>query len=309
MANRVGQKIKLTSIDELLCVPEEKGYTEIEVSKIRAFKNHPFRVIDDDKMHELVESVMMNGVLTPVIVRPVEDDSYEMISGHRRLFAVNQIGLEKIPAIIKEYTDDDAVLAMVDSNLQREEILPSEKAFAYKMRYDAMRRKAGRPSKNASRIGTNLSEGRADEELAQQVGESRGQLHRYLRLVELIPPILDLVDKKALALATAVEVSFLEREVQEMLYEYMLENDICKTFQIFALRDYLKDHDTISKMERIRILNENAPKDESNRFQQLTITKKKLQEYFPVFYTRSQMENVLYKLLEDWKKENEKAEE
>ena len=200
------------------------------------------------------------------------------------------------------HTDDDAVLAMVDSNLQREEILPSEKAFAYKMRYDAMRRKAGRPSKNESRIGTNLSEGRADEELAQQVGESRGQLHRYLRLVELIPPILDLVDKKALALATAVEVSFLEQEVQEMLYEYMLENDICKTFQNLALRDYLKDHDTISKMELIRILNENAPKDESNRFQQLTITKKKLQEYFPVFYTRSQLENVLYKLLEDWKK-------
>jgi len=225
-----------------------------------------------------------------------------MISGHRRLFAVNQIGLEKIPAIVKEYDDDEAVLAMVDSNLQREEILPSEKAFAYKMKYDAMRRKAGRPSKNnSSQFGRNFQ---TDIVLAEQVGESRGQLHRYLRLVELIPPILDLVDKKALALATAVEVSFLDHKIQAMLYDYMLENDICKTFQIFAVRDYLKEHDTISKMELIRILNENAPLNENNRFQKITLTKDKLREFFPVFYTKSQMENVLFKLLEDWKKEN-----
>lgn len=189
---------------------------------------------DDDKMHDLVESIMMNGVLVPVTVRPLEDGDYEMISGHRRLFAVNQIGLEKIPAIVKEYDDDEAVLAMV----------------------------------------------------------------------ELIPPILDLVDKKDLALATAVEVSFLNHKIQEMIYDYMLENDICKTFQIFAVRDYLKEHDTISKMELIRILNENAPLNENNRFQKIILTKDKLREFFPVFYTKSQMENVLFKLLEDWKKEN-----
>lgn len=192
---------------------------------------------DDDKMHDLVESIMMNGVLVPVTVRPLEDGDYEMISGHRWLFAVNQIGLEKIPAIVKEYDDDEAVLAMVDSNLQREEILPSEKAFAYKMKYDAMRRKAGRPSKNnSSQFGRNFQ---TDIVLADQVGESRVQLHRYLRLVELI-----------------------------------------------------------------RILNENAPLNENNRFQKITLTKDKLREFFPVFYTKSQMENVLFKLLEDWKKEN-----
>lgn len=258
-------------------------------------------------MHELVESIMLNGVLVPVTVRPLEDGDYEMISGHRRLFAVKEIGFDKIPAIVKKYDDDEAVLAMVDSNLQREEILPSEKAFAYKMRYDAMRRQGQRSDLTSSRIGTKLPEGRADDELAERVGESRGQLHRYLRLVELIPPILELVDKKALALATAVEVSFLDHEVQEMLYEYMLENDICKTFQIFALRDYLKENETISKMELMRILNENAPKDESNRFQQLTITKKKLLEYFPTFYTRSQMEKVLFSLLEEWKKKNDET--
>ena len=306
MPKRVGQKIKMTSIDELLCVPSVSGCDEIEVSKIRPFKDHPFKVLDDDKMHELVESIMMNGVLVPVTVRPIEDGAYEMISGHRRLYAVKEIGLEKIPAIIKNYDDDEAILAMVDSNLQREEILPSEKAFAYKMRYEAMRRKAGRPLKNnSSRVGRNFQ---TDVVLAEEVGESRGQLHRYLRITELIPPLLDLVDKKALALATAVEISFLDAKVQEMLYAYMLENDICKTFQIFALRDYLKEHETISKMELIRILNENAPINENNRFQKITITRERLKDFFPVFYTKSQMETVLFQLLTEWKKQNNKSE-
>ena len=305
MPKRVGQKIKMTSVDELLGVPSVAGCDEIEVIKIRAFKNHPFKVIDDDKMHELVESIMMNGVLVPVTVRPVEDGNYEMISGHRRLYAVKEIGLERIPAIVKEYDDDEAILAMVDSNLQREEILPSEKAHAYKMRYDAMKRCVGRPKKY-SQSG---SISQTDEVLAQMIGESRNQLHRYLRLAEVIPCILDLVDKKALALVTAVEVSYLDKSVQEMLYEYMMDNDICKAFQLYAVREYLKEHETITRMELWRILNENAPKDESNRFQQLTITKKKLQEYFPVFYTKSQMEKVLYQLLEEWKKQNNKLEE
>ena len=304
MAKRVGQKIKMTSIDELLCVPSVAGCDEIEVAKIRPFKNHPFKVLDDDKMHELVESIMLNGVLVPVTVRPLEDGDYEMISGHRRLFAVKEIGLERIPAIVKEYDDDEAVLAMVDSNLQREEILPSEKAFAYKMRYEAMRRKAGRPSKNnSSQFGRNFQ---TDIVLAKEVGESRGQLHRYLRLAELIPDILNLVDTKVLALATGVEISFLDEKVQGYLYEYMKENGACKTYQIFALREYLKENEDITRLETIRILNENLPKDESNRFQRIELTKPKLLEFFPPFYTKPQMENVIFSLLEQWKKENEK---
>ena len=300
MAKRVGQKIKLASVDELLGVPSTEGCQDIEVVKIHPFENHPFKVLDDDKMHELVESIMMNGVLTPVIVRQLEDGNYQMISGHRRLFAANQIGMEKIPAIVKDYSDDEAVLAMVDSNLQREEILPSEKAFAYKMRYDAMKRSVGRPKKY-SQLG---SISQTDEALAAEVGESRNQVHRFLRLTEVIPAILDLVDKKALAIVTAVEVSYLSPQVQKMLYDYMLENGICKAFQLYALRDYLKEHESITKMELIRILNENAPKNETNKFQKITIPKAKLKEYFPTFYTRSQIENVLFKLLEDWKKEN-----
>lgn len=149
---------------------------------------------------------------------------------------------------------------------------------------------------------------RSDEQLAKDVGESRNQVHRFLRLAEVIQCILDLVDKKVLAFVTAVEISYLDSEVQEMLYEYMMENDICKTFQLYALRDYMKEHETITKMELMRILNENAPKDESNRFQQLTITKKKLQEYFPTFYIKSQMEKVLFSLLEEWREKNSEKE-
>ena len=307
MAKRIGQKIKLASVDELLGVPSVEGCQDIEVAKIHPFENHPFKVLDDDKMHELVESIMMNGVLTPVIVRQLEDGHYQMISGHRRLFAVNQIGLEKIPAIVKEYSDDEAVLAMVDSNLQREEILPSEKAFAYKMRYEAMKRKAGRPSKNnSSQFGRNFQ---TDIVLAEEVGESRNQVHRFMRLTELIPSILDLVDRKIVAIVTAVEISYLTADVQEMLYDYMKENGECKAYQIYALRDYLKDNGKITRLELIRILNENAPKNETNKFQKITISTTKLKEYFPTFYTRSQIENVLFKLLEEWKKENGDKEE
>ena len=304
MANRIGQKIKLASVDELLGVPSTEGCLDIEVARIHPFKDHPFKVIDDDKMHELVESIMMNGVLVPVIVRQMDDGDYQMIAGHRRLFAVNQIGMEKIPAIVKEYTDDEAILAMVDSNLQREEILPSEKAFAYKMRYEAMRRQGSRNDLTSSQIGTKLESTRADDVLAQQVGESRNQVHRFMRLTELIPPILELVDRKIVAIVTAVEISYLDSAVQVMLYNYMKENGECKAYQIYALRDYMKDHENITKLELIKILNENAPRNETNKFQKITIPTTKLKEYFPTFYTKSQIENVLFQLLEDWKKEN-----
>ena len=304
MPKKTGRKNKTISADELFVVTSMTGCNGIEVAKIRPFKDYPFKVLDDDKMHELVEDIMLNGILVPVTVRPVEDGEYEMISGHRRLFAVKEIGLDKIPAIVKKYDDDEAVLAMVDSSLQREEILPSEKAFAYKMRYEAMRRQGQRNNTTSSRLGRKLW---ADEQLAEDVGESRNQVHRFIRLAEVIPRILNLVDKNALAVVTAVEISYLDPQVQEMLYDYMMENDICKAFQLYALRDYLKDHETITRMELIQILNENAPKDESNRFQQLTITKKKLQEYFPMFYTKSQMEKVLFSLLEEWKENNSEA--
>ena len=170
MKNRSGEKIKLTSIDELLGVINEESAMEIEIDKIHPFAGHPFKVIDDEKMQDLIDSIRENGVLTPVLIRPDNHDSYEMISGHRRMHAAQLAGLVTIPAIVREMTDDDAVIAMVDANIQREELLASEKAFAYKMKLGAMKRQSGRPTKNNScQSGTHL---RSDEELGEQVGES-----------------------------------------------------------------------------------------------------------------------------------------
>ena len=300
MSKKTGKRLRISSIDELH-IPRISGYDEIEVSKIRPFKNHPFKVLDDDKMHKLVESIMLNGIQVPVIVRPLEAGNYEMISGHRRLFAAKQIGLKKISAVVKDYDDDEAVMVLVDSNLQREVIFPSEKAFAYKMRYEAMRRQGNHDRKTSPKYGRKLF---ADEQFASVMGESMQQVHRFLRLAEVIPCILDLVDKDALAVATAVEVSYLEPSIQKMLYEYMTEIDICKSYQLYALRDYLKGHKTVTRMELFRILSENAPVDTSNMFQKITIYKNKLREYFPTFYTKSQMEKIIFDLLADWKKKN-----
>ncbi|MEQ2366683.1 ParB/RepB/Spo0J family partition protein, partial [Coprococcus sp. CLA-AA-H190] len=199
MKNRSGEKIKLTSIDELLGVVNEESAMEIEIDKIHPFAGHPFKVIDDEKMQDLIDSIQENGVLTPVLIRPDNHDGYEMISGHRRMHAAQLAGLVTIPAIVREMTDDDAVIAMVDANIQREELLPSEKAFAYKMKLEAMKRQAGRPSKNNSgQNDQNLSGLVSRDVLAQQVGESSKQIQRFIRLTELIPDLLELVDKKRL---------------------------------------------------------------------------------------------------------------
>ena len=192
MASRVAGKIKLQSVDELLGVPEIAGTQEIEIGRIHAFPNHPFKVLDDEKMDTLVDSIRKNGILNPVIVRPDQSGNYEMISGHRRLHAARIVGLKKIPAIVKEMSDDEAIIKMVDANIQREEILPSEKAFAYKMKLDALKRTAGRPTKeNACHNGTHL---RSDQELALQVGDSARSIQRYVRLdKELLNGIFDLI--------------------------------------------------------------------------------------------------------------------
>ncbi|MCI5880576.1 MAG: ParB/RepB/Spo0J family partition protein, partial [Clostridium sp.] len=171
MATRPGQKIKMTSIDELLCVPETEGTTELDIRAIYPFENHPFKVLDDEKMEELVDSIKANGILTPVIVRPDDEGTYEMISGHRRLHAAERAGLTKIPAIIKELTDDESTILMVDANIQREEILPSEKAIAYKMKLDAIKRQGARDRKadtTSAQVGRKLE---SADLVAQQVGE------------------------------------------------------------------------------------------------------------------------------------------
>ncbi len=226
MAERSGKKIELTPFDDLFQTDESREdlqkerLTEIPLTQIRDFPDHPYQVKDDENMMELVESVKTYGLLQPVLLRPLPDGTFEMVSGHRRKRAFELAGIEKIPSRIRELSRDEAILMMVDSNLQRDEILPSEKAFAYKMRLDAMKRQAGRPPKeNASPVATNLPKGRSDEELGSLVGESKDQIRRYIRLTELIPDLLALVDEKRIALRPAVEISYLSPEAQGWLYE------------------------------------------------------------------------------------------
>ena len=257
MASRVAGKIKLQSVDELLGVPEIAGTQEIEIGRIHAFPNHPFKVLDDEKMDTLVDSIRENGILNPVIVRPDQSGNYEMISGHRRLHAAKIVELKKVPAIVKEMSDDEAIIKMVDANIQREEILPSEKAFAYKMKLDALKRTAGRPTKeNACHNGTHL---RSDQELALQVGDSARSIQRYIRLTELIPELLDYVDNKKIGLVMAVDLSYLDEQVQKWVYEYFKENGFLKPVQVEALKNY-PNLSNVTQFSVISIMNDALPK-------------------------------------------------
>jgi len=292
------EKFKLESVEELLGVVNEESAMDIEISKIQSFRAHPFKVLDDDKMQELIDSISVNGILTPVLVRPLGMDTYEMISGHRRMHAAKIVGLTKIPTIIREMTDDEAVINMVDANVQREELLPSEKAFAYRMKLDAMKRQAGRPGKNnVSQNETNL---RSDEILAKEIGTSRNQIQRYIRLTELIPELLDMVDRKKLQFTVAVDISYIDPVVQQWLYEYIRENGFIKPAQVIALRKYLQI-EKVNQQRMIMILNENMPGRTSiNR--KITFSEDKLSKYFPPFYSQLDMENIMIELLEEWKK-------
>ena len=300
---RPGQKIKLKSVEGLLGVVNEESAMDIEIEKIRPFKNHPFKVLDDEKMQDLIESIRVNGILSPVLIRPVGNDRYEMVSGHRRMHAAQVIGLERIPAIIRDMTDDEATVKMVDSNIQREELLPSEKAFAYKMKMDAMKRQAGRPAKdNSAQIGRNIE---TAEMVGELVGESRMQVRRYIRLTELTPELLDLVDKKRLQFTVAVEISYIDQEVQKWIYEYFRENGQIKLNQITALRAQMQ-MGAISQSKMISVLNNSLPGRLPSP--KLTFTEKTLREYFPEGYTVTQMRSVIQDLLAEWKM-NQKEEE
>ena len=229
MARSKGSKIELTAYDDLFETDESRAEAalskirDIPISEIDEFPDHPFKVLMDEDMEQLVESVRRNGVMTPATVRLKEDGRYELISGHRRKKACELAGLETLKCEVKELTRDEAVIVMVESNLQRSVILPSEKAFAYKMRLEAMKRQAGRPPKeNSSPMGTHL---RSDAELAEKVGESRNQIQRYIRLTELVPEILQMVDDRQIAFRPAVEISYLSEEQQYTLLEAMSYND------------------------------------------------------------------------------------
>ena len=300
MKNRSGEKIKLTSIDELLGVVNEESAMEIEIDKIKSFSGHPFKVIDDEKMQDLIESISESGVLTPVLIRPDRNDGYEMISGHRRMHAAQKAGLITIPAIVREMTDDEAVIAMVDANIQREELLPSEKAFAYKMKMEAMRHQGERTDLT---LGQNVPKfKRTTEAIAQGTGESYKQVQRYIRLTELIPDLLELVDKKRLNFTIAVDISYIPPDVQKWIYEYICDNGFIKPNQIAALRNYL-GQGPVTQSLMISILNSHIPVKAPAR--KVTLNEKKLTKYFPKNYTSEDVEKVIESLLEKWKQEQE----
>ncbi len=223
-------------------VREENQIVQIRVSQLRTFKKHPFKVRDDEKMQELVDSIRERGIVTPVVVRPTTDGEYELISGHRRTHAAGILGLETVPAIVREMTDDEAVEAMVDANLQREEILPSEKAFAYKMKLEALKRQGQRTDLTSSQIDTKSE---SAQEISRETGESKAQIFRYIRLTELIPDLLDLVDQKKLKLNPAVELSYLSMGEQVTLMDAMDETEeIPSLSQARAIRK-LKEEEKI----------------------------------------------------------------
>lgn len=298
MASRVAGKIKLQSVDELLGVPEIAGTQEIEIGRIHSFPNHPFKVLDDEKMDTLVDSIRENGILNPVIVRPDNSGDYEMISGHRRLHAAGIAGLKKVPAIVKEMSDDEAIIIMVDANVQREEILPSERAFSLKMKMDAMRRQGARLDVNGTcgtechKLGTKTSE---------IVGESFGlkgrQVRKYIRLTELIPDMLVSVDNKKITIAMGVELSYLGEQIQKWVYEYYKDNGFLKPVQVETLKNY-PNLSNATQQSVISIMNDALPKKSVSA--KITFSEKKLDKYFPSHFSSKDRENIIIQLLEKW---------
>ena len=296
------KNIKLASVDDLFSTEESRAaenlekVMEIPLTELHAFKNHPFKVRDDEAMMETADSIRQYGVLVPAIARPNPNGGYELIAGHRRHRASELAEKETMPVIVRDLDDDAATIIMVDSNLQREELLPSERAFAYKMKLEAMKRQAGRPSKeNVSQLGTQK---RSDQILAEQVGQSRNQIQRYIRLTELIPPLLDKADEKEIALNPAYELSFLKPEEQQMLVETM---------------EYELSTPSVSQAQRMKKLSQEGKltddailsimsEEKKDALDKVTLTGDTLRKYFPKSYTPKKMQETIIKLLEQWQR-------
>ena len=265
----------------------------IPINKLHPFSNHPFHIRHDLEFSELVDSISESGIITPIIVRPKVGVGYEVISGHRRWEACKELGIESIHARVEYIDDDEATILMVNSNIQREYVLPSEKAFAYKMRMEALKRTAGRPSKNSGQLGPNF---RSDEQVADETGESRKQVQRYIRLTYLIPSILQMVDDGRIAFNPAVEISYMAEEHQTWLKEEM---DMCDATPSLVQSRTLKDmsrNGTLTENYLHTLLTEEKP----NQRQKFFLNQSDVQQYFPSSYTPQQMQNVIISLLRNW---------
>lgn len=301
--------IKLTSVDELFSTEESRADSQrekvldIPLSEISDFPNHPFKVKADEAMLEMADSVKQYGVLVPALVRPKAEGGYEMVAGHRRKKASELAGKETIPCIVRELDDDEATIIMVDSNLQRESILPSEKAFAYKMKLEAMKRQAGRPSKeNMSQVGTQK---RSDQILAEQSGDSRNQIQRYIRLTELIPPILEMVDEKRIAFNPAVEISYLAEKEQQDLYNTMQSEDCTPSLAQAQRMKKLSQDGRLNVDVIFSILTEEKP----NQKEKFQIRRDRIDRFFPKNFTEKQKEDLIVQLLESWYRKRQKEQE
>ena len=300
MAKSKGIDMKLPSVDNLFTTQEQRdeekreNVRDIAIAEIRDFPNHPFKVKADEKMLEMAESVKEHGILMPALVRPKPDGGYEMVAGHRRKMASELAGKEEMPCIVRNLTDDEATIIMVDSNLQREVVLASEKAFAYKMKLDAMKRQAGRPSKNSATVLQNFEGKTSRQILAEQSGESHEQIRKYIRLTELIPSILDMVDEGRIAMRPAVELSYLPKEYQEQLADAMEMEDCTPSHaQAIKMRQFF-EKGTLNREVILSIMMEEKP----NQAEQFKMPKKRIEKYFPKGTPSKEMENTIIRALE-----------
>lgn len=297
------KNIQLASYNDLFKTDEERQadaqerVQSLPLDRLMPFPNHPFKVLDDEKMQETVESIKERGVLVPILVRPTNDGNFEIVSGHRRHHASLLAGKTEIPAIVREMDDDTAILLMVDSNLQREELLPSEKAFAYKMKLDAMKRQGQRTDLTCARIAHKSDGIKSRDILAEQIGESKDQIRRYIRLTSLVPDLLNRVDNKTIAFNAAVEVSYLTEPEQKMLCD-AIEREECtpNLKQARRLKQFSQDG-KLGENVIDAIMTEEKPIEDK-----LVLKGDVLAKYFPKTYTPSQKQKVIVKLLEDWHK-------
>ena len=301
--------ISLSSYDDIFQTDQsreeaqQERVQEIPLSELHPFKGHPFKVLDDDAMQKTVESITQFGVMTPAIARPRLEGGYELIAGHRRHHASELAGKETMPVIVREMDDDAATILMVDSNLQRETILPSERAFAYKMKLEAMNHQGERVDLTCSQLGNKSAGKKSSELLAEQVGQSKNQIFRYIRLTELIPELLDMVDEKKIAFNPAVELSYLKKEEQKDFLEAM---------------DYAQATPSLSQAQRLKKFSQEGKcsldamcaimsEEKKSELDKVTIKNDVLRKYFPKSYTPKQMEDTIIKLLEQWQKKREKS--
>ncbi len=307
------KNIRLTSVDDLFSTEESRAdeqrekVQEIPLSELHPFPNHPFKVVDDEHMLDTADSIREHGVLVPAIARPRADGGYELIAGHRRKRGCELAGLDTMPVIVRNLNDDASTIIMVDSNIQRESLLPSERAFAYKMKLEAMKRQAGRPSKeNRDQVGHNFSPSkRSVDLLAENAPDSRNQIQRYIRLTELVPDLLDMVDAKKIAFNPAVELSYLKPEEQTALMEAMDSEQATPSLSQAQRLKRFSQECTLSPDMMRAILSEEKKAD----MDRVTLTSDTLRKYFPKSYTPRQMEQTILKLLEGWHRRRQQSQE